>query len=154
MSCCTALEYLIPQAALLSIRVNSEDPQYSAELNKRVPRPKKDSEFFGISEPEFSVWGQIWRGHVSTSRMALLILGEQRHIRSWCSCCVLHFHFISERAKLSSNALPVKHFSFQLCLVYLLHWGCFFFYISPELLKYFYLSFFIFLLTIPSCSGY
>lgn len=41
MSCCTALQYLNPQAALLCTYVRSEHPQSSGEPNKKEPRPRK-----------------------------------------------------------------------------------------------------------------
>lgn len=48
MSFCTALEYLIPQAALPCIYVNSEHPQSSGELNKKGQGPEKFLNFYFI----------------------------------------------------------------------------------------------------------
>lgn len=48
MSFCTALEYLIPQAALPCIYVNSEHPQSSGELNKKGQGPEKFLYFYFI----------------------------------------------------------------------------------------------------------
>lgn len=116
MSFCTALEYLIPQAALPCIYVNSEHPQSSGELNKKGQGPEKFLNFFFL----FFLW-HLWGWTFSmeanskrscvwtTSRTTLLILEEQRHFLRVSAPAVSYtFIFFSREGKTQFQYTPCK----------------------------------------------